>query len=511
MLKSKKIISVLLLIFIFSIKSIPAIAFQPSESQIIRPVIDSLQNVKIGEEVIFDAKDSFIEENFGNEIEFVWDLGDGTEKKGEKISHIYEKTGKFEVVLTIKTNNYTESIKKELFIYNKTVLLISDSKKFKEKYSFFDEYAKKENIYLITIDSFNANTDFISQEILIKKLSQETRIIEKSKDIIIWTEENSGINALSRLVQVNTSLKPILNEKNILIIGDINSMDTQRLSAHFKTLNPKKMIVSKEMGIYGIIDYKEDKLKETLINLGVEFIEIDEKSGNVKIWNIVSYTVNKLINKGVPESTIALILLLPVIISILIFYRQIIGLVFPNIVFPTLIILTFLVIGLYAGLFILILSSISIYTTKNLTKKSAMLYTTKTGIVLIINSFLVFILLIFNDFLEIFDTHFFSIAIIPTLFLATITEQVIKNEKGIKKNINLTIQLLLICVSIYFLVGGQISMFSYIIQFTKIKEFFLLHPETIPFLLIFTILIGKWTGLRLLERIRFRYLIRNLD
>jgi hypothetical protein len=93
----------------------------------------------------------------------------------------------------------------------------------------------------------------------------------------------------------------------------------------------------------------------------------------------------------------------------------------------------------------------------------------------------------------------------------TITEQTIKSEISFKKMIKTITNLLIICSTIYFILGGPISIFTHIIQFTNLKEFTLIHTEIIPILIVFNYLIGKWTGLRLLERIRFRNLLKNLD
>ncbi|MDX9970989.1 MAG: PKD domain-containing protein [Candidatus Gracilibacteria bacterium] len=489
--------------------STTVIALDTAENQIIKAVINGEDKVKTGKTIELSAKDSFL----GSEnaiTKYEWDFGDGSKGEGINIAHTYESPGIYQISLKIKNKSQSETIEKEIFVYNKQILLISDSKSLQGKLSFIEEYAKTENTFVNLIESFNSATDFISQEVLLKKFSLENEKITSSSDIIIWTGESAGINALNRHLQINPNHKEKFSEKNVIIIGDIKAMDKQRLSNYFKTISPKKLLVTKESAIYPILDNKED-IKESLIDNGIEFVEIEKDTGSVKIWNIMSYGVNKLIEKGIPESAIVLILLFPLIISFLIFLRQIIGIIFPNVLFPALITLAFLVIGLYAGIVIVLLSAFTIYTTKKLLKNTGMLYTTKTGIVLILLSFQMLFLLVINNFLELFNNDFFSIAIMPAMFLATITEQIIKTEIGLKKTIKSLMNLMVICTSIYLLLGGQISIFSYSFQFTGIKEFTQIHPEIVPILLVFNFLIGKWTGLRLLERIRFRNLLKTLD
>lgn len=486
-----------------------AFAMEEGENTIVQAVINGDNKVELGNAIDLSAKDSFLETT-NQKVEYEWDLGDGDTAKGINISHSYDQPGIYEVNLKIKNGQNTEEVSKEIFVYLKQILIISDSKSLEKKLNFIEEYSSNEFVYINLIDSFNSATDFISQEILAKKLSLESKKIEESSDIIIWTEESAGINALIRHLQINSKQKENFKEKNIIIIGDINSFDKQRLSGHFRSLSPKIMLISKESAMYPIIDDKED-MKSSLIKNGIEFYEIDQNSGEVKIWNIMSYSINKLISKGIPESSIVLILLFPLIVTFLVILRQIIGILFPNLLFPALITMVFLVIGLYSGIFILLLSAITIYFSKKVLKNTGMLYTTKTGIVLILLTFQLLFLLVLNNFLELFNNEFFSIAIMPAIFLATITEQIIKVELTLKKTLKNLLTLIIICSTIYLLLGGQISIFSHIIQFTKIKELTIIHPEIIPILLLINIFIGKWTGLRLLERIRFKNLLRDLD
>lgn len=504
---NKFLLNFALIPLIFSSTSV--FALETNESQVIKAVINGENKVKAGKTIELTAKDSFLSVDSIN-IKYEWDFGDGTKGEGLNIAHSYKTPGFYEINLKIKNKTQSETVQKDIFVYNKQILIISDSKSLENKLSFIEEYAKNEFVYVNLIESFNSATDFISQEVLLKKFSLENEKINSSSDIIIWTQENAGINALNRHLQINPGQKENFQEKNLIIIGDINSMDKQRLSGYYKTISPSNLIITKESAIFPILDYKEN-LKETLINEGIEYFQIEKDTGKVKIWNIMSYGINKLIGKGIPESSIVLILLFPLIITILIFLRQIIGIIFPNVLFPALITLAFLVIGLYAGIFIVILSAITIFTTKKLLKNTGMLYTTKTGIVLILLSFQMLFLLVLNNFLELFNNDFFSIAIMPAIFLATITEQIIKPEIGFKKTIKSLLNLLIICTTIYLLLGGQVTLFSYSLQFTSIKEFTQIHPEIIPILLGFNFLIGKWTGLRLLERIRFRNLLKNLD
>ena len=70
---------------------------------------------KIGEPISFDASDSYDPD--GDVISFKWDFGDGSMGYSAKLSHTYEKTGKYLVTLTITDSegNYdTETIEVDI-------------------------------------------------------------------------------------------------------------------------------------------------------------------------------------------------------------------------------------------------------------------------------------------------------------------------------------------------------------------------------------------------------------
>ncbi len=65
--------------------------------------IDFAYTTEVGQEIIFDASQSFDPD--GDEIFVLWDFGNGVQKQGTKVSHIYNSTGQYNVQLSI-TDSY---------------------------------------------------------------------------------------------------------------------------------------------------------------------------------------------------------------------------------------------------------------------------------------------------------------------------------------------------------------------------------------------------------------------
>ena len=55
--------------------------------------------------------------------------------------------------------------------------------------------------FIKEVESFGSASEFISEEILAKKLAENPRMVEKTKQIMVWTEGNAGLNALSRFLK----------------------------------------------------------------------------------------------------------------------------------------------------------------------------------------------------------------------------------------------------------------------------------------------------------------------
>jgi len=73
-------------------------------------------------------------------------------------------------------------------------------------------------------------------------------------------------------------------------------------------------------------------------------------------WNFLSYFVGYMVDGGMPMNTIYLILVLPVIATIIAFFRQVVGFKALGIYTPSIITVSFLVTGLKYGIIIFLIT-----------------------------------------------------------------------------------------------------------------------------------------------------------
>lgn len=204
------------------------------------------------------------------------------------------------------------------------------------------------------------------------------------------------------------------------------------------------------------------------------------------------------LEQGVPLETIRFLILLPFVITLITFFRQIIGIKAFGIYTPTLIVFSFLVIGAKYG--------IALYTSvifisilvRFLLKKFRLLSLSRIAITLTIVSFGLFFLLLFGASIQ--RTGFAAVSIVPLIIMIVLSEKFIsaQMEKNTKIALFLSLQTLIISL-----------LTLYFVQIPKLTQVLLSFPWIILLTLPINFFFGKWTGLRLNEYFRFRSLLKK--
>lgn len=200
--------------------------------------------------------------------------------------------------------------------------------------------------------------------------------------------------------------------------------------------------------------------------------------------------------QGVPLDTIILLLILPVIATLVAFFRQIIGIKAFGIYTPSIVTFAFLAFdpnGVKYGIVIFISIILTGMLSRVLLKHLRILYLPRVAITLTIVSLTTLGLLVLGGSLS--RTGLASISIFPLLIMITLVEKFIATqiEKGDQTAVLLALETL------------GISLVGYlIVRWHVLIELIISHPWIILLTLPINLLLGKWTGLRLSEYIRFR-------
>lgn len=208
--------------------------------------------------------------------------------------------------------------------------------------------------------------------------------------------------------------------------------------------------------------------------------------------NIMEYTVQYSIRSGVPANTIVLILLTPLLATVFVLARQIIGIPTLEMLVPIALSAALVATGLLVGAVLLITILFASIFSQIILKRIRIMQLPKMALSMFIISTFVLVALISASSLRLFDVS--QISFLPVILLVLLSDKIVSLQltRGIKPAIIITFFTLFL--------GG----IGYVI-FTNptIRFNILLWPELVLLLIPLNIVLGRYFGLRLTEYHRF--------
>lgn len=487
--------------------------------EIIAPIILKAEagenkNVAIGRTVSFDASGSTVPPN--QQVSYLWDFGDGNTAEGLDASCVYERADTYIVTLTISDGTNESKDFLVVSVEEKVMLLLTDNSIPDKDIQDLIAYAQKQGVLLVDIKTTKKQeADYLIAQKLAQKLLTSPDDLKQANIIILWTANNNGLNALSEWARIvnesgqgnaNASVSDNSWKQKLVINISENKAGTERLAQNtFNVLNPQYIILTNLDAIPVIINNPEiDKVISALKNESLDYQIISQHSQRslekITPFNFMSFLLNYLINKGVAQNTIFLILILPIVATIVSFARQIIGVKAFGIYVPSIIALTFIETNLKWGLFILLVILVAGTIIRLLAKKLRILYMPRMAVVLTLVALVIFAMFVLSAYTN--RTGLLNVSVFPILMMIILSEKFVEVqiEKGNKEAIRLTIETLILAILSY-----------YIVSWESFKIIVLAYPELILLTIVLNILFGKFTGLRIVEYFRFRKLLKNAN
>jgi hypothetical protein len=218
-------------------------------------------------------------------------------------------------------------------------------------------------------------------------------------------------------------------------------------------------------------------------------------------FNPVKYAIRGAVNAGVPANTIVLLLLLPVIALVIAFSRNIIGIRGFGIFLPATLSVVFTAIGPVMGLILFILIVLVSTGVRMALRglKIKLQYLPRMSLILLFVVMGVLGLLFSAPLIQRADLA--RVSIFPVLFLVLLAEDFTRVQlgKSAKTALSLTSETLIL------------ALISYVFLTLKpLQEWALLNPELLLIgVLILNFVLGRYSGLRLMEIVRFKRLIKS--
>ncbi len=245
-----------------------------------------------------------------------------------------------------------------------------------------------------------------------------------------------------------------------------------------------------------------DITQKSVESLGpLEKLLKEQTLGPVWPFNSIKYAIRSSVASGVPANTLVLLLLLPIVAFVIAFTRNVIGVRGFGIFLPAALSVVFVAMGPVVGiglfLVIVVVSTAMRLALRKL--KVKLQYLPRMAFILWAVVLGVLGVLFLAPIVKFTDLA--NVSIFAVLFLVLLAEDFTRVQlgKSVKTALNLTFETLIL------------SLISFLfLTFQPLQQYVLLNPE-ISLLLVAgaDLLLGKYTGLRVMEFYRFRKLIRS--
>ena len=498
----KKLLFLLTVLFFFPLAA-NAVEFNVND---LRPVIGGADIIGVDKNIILDASATFLPLP-DQPATYEWNLGNGTTIYGEEVVTSYSQAGNYIVTLTVTQGTETASISKEIFAYNKLVLLLTDVSERVENIQNLKDDAAQEGTLVFVIDSYDSTTAFMSEEALYNKLNDNLSVLANANGVAVWTSRGSGINALTRLVQQgvekgDTKIGDALNTKSIIVITEENIGTLSRImQGNFNIIEPKQMIITRQYELRNYIAAESDDVFLMDLEKSVsDYKVVNKETGRISILNSISYLVSFMVSKGIPSNTVVLLLMLPIIATIIAVLKQVIGITTFGLYTPSIITLSFLALGLKFGLAILFIIIITGALVRRILDRFHLLHIPRIAIVLTMSTLIILLTLALGTYLGI--SSIATIAVFPMLIMTTLAEKFVSalGGKGFFAALLLMLETAFVSLICY-----------WVVEWNYLQNLILGHPEIILLLIFFNYALGRWSGLRLIEYIRFREVMKHAE
>jgi len=221
--------------------------------------------------------------------------------------------------------------------------------------------------------------------------------------------------------------------------------------------------------------------------------------GKLSWNNPLQHLIRRAIENGLPANIIVLMMLFPFIASVIAISRHIVGLKGFGIYIPAVLSVAFVSTGIIPGTVVFLAVLLSAIYARKVVKILRLPLLPRTAMLLWGVSLSILGLLVLASFLDI--SSIVSLNIFPILIIILLTENFMESQlfKSQKEAISIAFETLVIAIFC-----------AFIISWDLIQQFVILRPEiSLLVVAILNLVIGRYTGLRLLEYLRFHAITKD--
>lgn len=483
---------------VFLVCPVQAEALVETATEGIVAEIESETSIGVNRSIIFNGSSSST--TFDSPLTYEWQFGDGNRQEGLEVVHSYAEAGEYTVALTVRdVEGRTASTSQTVYVFKKSFVLVTNVEDEDEKIQSLIEAARDQGIHIEVLQTYTSRSGFLEEEELRRQLLENISYLESAEDVVIYTYGSSGLTVLSQLQQ-SLSNKAFFEGKTIYFASE-HSLGTLRniAKAVYSNIQPEQIILTRSEALWALLESPDTQsFVQTLEERGIEYLAVNDRL-ELRPWNLLSSLVNGMISRGVPTSTILLVLMLPIIATVVAFMKQVIGLNTLGVYTPSILSLSFIALNFWYGLLIFMILFAVATLVRHALHHYRLLYIPRMAIILTFSSFAILLVLFLGT---LFDQRIDELAIFPILIMATMVEKfvTIQGDKGIKGAMHIGAEVLIVAMICYF-----------VAQWSLLEVLVLGHPEVVLLCLGLNFILARWSGLRITEYIRFREIIRHVE
>jgi len=414
--------------------------------------------------------------------------------EGDKFFFNFENEWKYllKAVLTIDKCDYY--LEKKLDVFYKSIFYIGYDL---EEFDIWYETNFKNNAILFN-KVLVSNNIFSENDIKNKILEQQNAI--KNADIILVNNRETDIifQVLSKLAK---SENIDLSNKEIFIVNNTNKHFMKRILSKYIVLidNQSTYLVNNNhtLNLLSDLSFGRDVIEESLIEVFPLYFQ------KTSWWMLLSYLIDNLIANDFPINLIWLFLTLTVATLLITAFRQIIWFSVFGTFSPLLFWLSISVLGVQASIIFFLIAFVATVITRLITKKFYLLNSAKISLLITIYFMTILVVLWLDKSLwfNMIDLQIFNNAfsIFPIVFLILVTDKVFHEWFKIFSKwwlVSLT-EFVLVSILVYTIISS-----------TWIRLILLSYPELIVFIGVLIMTVWRFTGLQILEYLRFMPLLK---
>lgn len=449
--------------------------------------------------------DTLLKENFSETpLTYEWDIFWQSSQQWLVLETSFDSPWKKSIQLNIFSQNQQEKTllsKTEIstFVYKQSVPLIVSSLIPEVEIEDFIKAGEELGVFVKIIGEFEEDT--ISWDTIISWLKDyRSSFPESSNYFVVWGEKEFLFSTLSR---IHFEWSKNTENMNFVLVTWYN---TSILKNYINNSIAGKNFIWNAF----IID---DSLKFQILknpkNIGSLENEVSKNSYiYTPLWEsqsispifFISQFVNNLSNIWISNSSIYIILLLPIFLTCIWFSKHMIGISTLWTVIPIFLSILFIKVGIVFTLSLMAFLLIFNILISKFIGKYTLLYTPKVSFITILN------LLVFMIFYQVLTSfHIIFVPIDDILYIAVffiIAEKLItiitsKEFREYKKHISGTLLISLLCLMLY--------------HFDALRVFLMAYPEILLLFIPLNFFLWRFTGLRITEYFRFREIVKSVE